>query len=133
MEFIKGKEWLRRARTIDLLIWEKQQEIEAYESTLACAGVKYDRQNVITSPQNHFEMVMCDIAECFEQIKKLNETKIIILREINQKLDSLGECPERYVLRAFYVNGLSMSEIAKRINYDEKYCYELRKKGIEAL
>ena len=133
MEFIKGKEWLRRARTLDLLIWEKELEIKAYESCLECAGIQYDKQNVVTTPENHFEKVMCDIADCFEQIKKLNEQKATILREINKKLDELGECPERYVLRAFYVNGLSMSEIAKRINYDEKYCYELRKKGIEAL
>ena len=133
MEFIKGKEWLRRARTIDLLIWEKELEIKAYESCLECAGIKYDKQNVVTSPENHFERVMCDIADCFEVIKKLNEQKAAILREINQKLDELGESPERYVLRAFYVNGLPMSEIARRINYDEKYCYELRKKGIEAL
>ena len=133
MEFVRGKEWLRRARTLDLLIWEKELEIKAYESCLECAGIQYDKQNVVTTPENHFEKVMCDIADCFEQIKKLNEQKATILREINKKLDELGECPERYVLRAFYVNGLPMSEIAKRINYDEKYCYELRKKGIEAL
>lgn len=133
MKFIKGKEWLRRARTIDLLIWEKEQEIQAYESCLECAGIKYDKQNVVKTPENHFERVMCDIADCFEDIKIYNLKKAEVLQEINQKLDSLPDCPERYILRAFYVNGLSMSEIAKRINYDEKYCYELRKKGIEAL
>ena len=133
MEFIKGKEWLKRARTIDLLIWEKEIEIKAYESCLECAGIKYDKQNVITSPENHFENVMCDIADCFEQIKKLNEQKATILREINQKLDGLGECPERTILFGFYIRGLNMEKIADDLGYALSWCYKLRRKGIEAL
>ena len=133
MEFETGKRWLRRARTIDLMIWEKEKEIEAYETCLEGAGVNYDRVAVMTSAENRFEGVMCDIAECFEAIKELNIRKMNILREINEKLDELGDCPERYILRAFYVNGMKMSEIAKKVNYDENYCYELRRKGIEKL
>ena len=133
MDFEEGKRWLKRANAIDLMIKEKEQEIEAYEECLKGAGINYDKINVKNSPENKFERVMCDIAECFDEIKKLNVRKITLLQEINEALDSLGECPERYVLRAFYVKGQKMSKIAETINYDEGYCYELRRKGIEKL
>ena len=133
MDFDEGKRWLKRARTIDLLIWEKEQEIKAYEDCLEGAGINYDKINIKNTPENKFEKIMCEIAECFDEIKKLNLRKMEILSEINDELDKLGECPERYVLRAFYVKGQKMSEIAEKINYDEGYCYELRKKGIERL
>lgn len=133
MDFEDGKRWLKRARTIDSIIWEKEQEIKAYEDCLTGAGVNYDKISVKSTPENKFEKVMCEIALCYEEIKNLNIRKMEILQEINETLDKLGECPERYVLRAFYVKGLKMTEIAEKINYDEGYCYELRKKGIERL
>ena len=133
MDFEDGKRWLKRARTIDSIIWEKEQEIKAYEDCLTGAGVNYDKISVKSTPENKFEKVMCEIALCYEEIKNLNIRKMEILQEINKTLDKLGECPERYVLRAFYVKGLKMTEIAEKINYDEGYCYELRKKGIERL
>lgn len=133
MDFEDGKRWLKRARTIDSIIWEKEQEIKAYEECLTGAGVNYDKISVKSTPENKFEKVMCEIALCYDEIKDLNIRKMEILQEINETLDKLGECPERYVLRAFYVKGLKMTEIAEKINYDEGYCYELRKKGIERL
>ena len=133
MDFEDGKRWLKRARTIDSIIWEKEQEIKAYEECLTGAGVNYDKISVKSTPENKFEKVMCEIALCYDEIKNLNIRKMEILQEINETLDKLGECPERYVLRAFYVKGLKMTEIAEKINYDEGYCYELRKKGIERL
>lgn len=133
MNFEEGKRWLTRANSIDREISELEDEIGAYESCLICAGVSYDRSKIITSPENHFEIVMCDIAECFTKIQKLNEKRMVILQEINQKLDKLPESPERYILRAFYVKHRRMDDIAKALGYEEHYCYELRKKGIEKL
>ena len=133
MNFEEGKRWLTRANSIDREISELEDEIGAYESCLICAGVSYDRSRIITSPENHFENVMCDIAECLTKIQKLNEKRMVILQEINQKLDKLPESPERYILRAFYVKHRKMDDIAKALGYEEHYCYELRKKGIEKL
>ena len=48
-----------------------------------------------------------------------------LLLEINDELDKLGECPERYVLRAFYVKGQKMSEIAEKINFLVIFFYVL--------
>ena len=133
MEFEYGKRWFVRANAIDRQIWELEDEIKAYESCLECAGMSYDKINVVKSPENHFERVMCDIADCFSKIQELNLKKMEVLREINSALNQLEDCPERYVLRAFYVNHKSMKDIADKIGYEEHYCYELRKKGIERL
>lgn len=133
MEFEYGKRWLARARVIERQIWELEDEIESYEVCLKRAGINYDKISVKSSPENHFENIMCEIAECYEAIKKLNSEKTNVLHEINKKLDEMEVSSERYILRAFYVNHHSISEIAKNLNYSESRCYELRKKGIESL
>lgn len=133
MNFEEGKRWLTRANSIDNQIERLYDEIRAYESCLECAGISYDRANVIKSPENHFERVMCEISDCFDKIEELNERRAVALIEINHALDTLPESSEKYILHKFYVKHEDMDKISKELNYEVHYCYELRKKGIEKL
>ena len=133
MDFIKGKIWLARGKVISKKIWELEIEIEGYRSCLLGSSISYEKVNVIKTPENHLEKIMCQIDECERKLNALKIERGEILLEINNKINELEEGAERLVLRAFYVGNMRMADIAENIGYDEKYCYEIRKRGIEKL
>lgn len=133
MDFEHGKKWLSRARLKDLEIKDQIYLIEALYTCCGLQGINYDKISVISSPENRLERIMVDIHEAQKKLEHLRREKEVIIREITQKIERLGNCPEKTILMGFYVAGHEMSKIAKTLKYSEAYCYELRKKGIERL
>ena len=133
MEYKQGCTWLNRARIIDFQIKEKIYIIEGLYTCCGLQGISYDKLSVITSPENKFERIMGDIDKEQRELNQLRKDKQAVLYEISEKLKSLNPSPEKTILVGYYIGCQDMNKIAKDIGYELKYCYKLRKKGIEML
>lgn len=133
MKYDEGVRWLTRVRTIDLKIKEICYQIEALYSCIGLQGISYDKITVVSSPENKFERIIADIDDLKKDIEHLQLEKARVIREINKRLEKLGDTPERTVLVAFYIRGLRMEEISNDLNYELSWCYRLRQKGIKQL
>lgn len=133
MKLEEGKIWLRRARTLDLRIYEQNKLIESRYRCLGLQGISYDKVQVISSPENRFEMIFAEIDELKRKVDDLLLQRREVGLEIEFKISQLPESPERAILLGYYVSGEEMEKISKEIGYELSYCYKLLKRGIKAL
>lgn len=65
---------------------------------------------------------------CLERLKELQD-QVERYEKLIINMDGVGGV----ILRLFYLEGISMRLVSKRLNYDEKYALKLRRKAIKRL
>ena len=133
MKYEEGDKWLKRFQPIDRLIIEKKIQIEALYTCVGVQGISYEKISVISSPENKFENIIADITVLKDELEELQLKKAVIIEEIRDKLNSLGECPERTILFGYYLGGMRMEKLSEELGYELSWCYRLKRKGIEKL
>ena len=63
-------------------------------------------------------------------LHQLNE-KLCIYEEIIDRLDSMKDETESIVLRMRYIHGMKMSQIAGKLDYEERQVYRIYKKALK--
>lgn len=114
-------------------IWRKEMRREALRSCLLPSAVTYDQDKVQTSPSDRMCEIMSKIGDLNLQIKALMEERGLAILEVSQKIDSLDDEREKTILDAYYIGGLSMTEIAEHQGYSVSHTYYLRRHGAEKL
>ena len=114
-------------------IWRKEMRRDALRACLMPSGITYDQDKVQTSPSDRMCEVMSKIGDLNLQIKALKEERGLAILEVSQKIDSLDDEREKTILDAYYIGGLSMTEIAEHQGYSVSHTYYLRRHGAEKL
>lgn len=133
MEYKQGVRWLTRVRALERQIQEEKYLIEALYTCIGLQGISYDKISVMTSPENKFEKIMADIDSHKIKLEELQIKKAETIIEISERINNLGECPERTILFGYYIGGVDMEKLSEDLGYELSWCYRLRRKGIEAL
>lgn len=129
-----GKEYMHQIKETRRIIRLIEEQIQR-DTILAqgCGAIRYDKINVQTSPvADRMAEIVASIIESTEALK----TEIRNLQrqelEARQYLIRLSECHER-VLSLHYLDGLSWSQVAVKLNYDDGYIYEVKDKALDSL
>ena len=133
MEYKQGVRWLTRVRALERQIQEEKYMIDALYTCVGIAGISYDKISVMTSPENKFEKIIAEIDEHKAKLEELQMKKAQTILEISERINNLGDCPERTILFGYYIGGVDMETLSDDLGYALSWCYKLRRKGIEAL
>ena len=119
----KAEAYLKQIRDVERTMKNKRDELEAlrYKASGATA-IRYDKDKVQTSPQDYLSMAIMDIIEIEKQIE---EDSASIVRQMKS-------ADQRALIEWFYLNGISMTETADRMNMSERTAYYLRDDALES-
>lgn len=128
-----AEQYLTKIREVERNIRYKEYELDAlrYKAS-GCSGIAYDKDKVMTSHQNYFEMALADIADKEQEIEE-DKASIESLMGDAYAIVRIMEKPEhRALIEWFYLNGLPMYEVAKRIDMSERNAYNLKDEALES-
>ena len=128
-----AESYLKIIRDDDRALKGKKDELDALRYRASGAGaIRYDKDHVQTSPQDYLSMAMDDIVRIEKEIlemeadvEKMKGSAYAIIRKLHQD-------DHRTILEWYYLNGLSMSNTAERMNIAERTAYYLREDALES-
>lgn len=129
-----GQEFMRQIKKIRRKIRLLSEQIE--RDTVLASGVgaiRYDKVSVQTSPiQDRMTDIIANIIQSTDEYEY--QIKLLQKQEAQARslLIQLTECHER-VLSLHYLDGLSWSQVAVKLNYDDGYIYEVKDKALNEL
>ena len=133
MDISKGTKLLIQPRQLEIKIKRLEYEIEELRTMLEPNAIRYDLDKVKTSPKDTMSEIFARIDKLERELMQTREKKKEAFLKISRMLSELPESPEKTILYGFYLHRLSMETIAKDLNYNVKWCYKLRIKGIKQL
>ncbi len=127
------KRFLRRYRKNTLCIARLEEKLKILDSRLtspkspSLSGMPRGGTPVTTSD------LITDKIELEERIARLKEKGKIIKNEILEEIDTLEDPRYCEVLEAYFIDGYSLDDIAKRECYTDRHVYRLYAKAITLL
>ena len=124
------KNFLRSIRSEILEIQHLKRMIRQTEAGLLPQAIRYDKEKVQVSPEEHFSKVCAKVSEYEEELG----SSIAILVEKQLKAEKLirklKDEKEREVLRWYYLTVedgylLTWGQVALRMNYNERYVKQI--------
>lgn len=133
MDVREGKALLSEVRVIESLIRRKLLEAEAIRLSLLPRAIRYDTDQVQTSPRDPVIEVFEKLDEINAEVDRLAEEKREAMLRTMRLIDSVDGALEREVLTAFYVREDSARKIAKQLNYSVFSIYKIIDRAIERM
>ena len=132
-EQAKATNYLMSIRSVEKKIYSKRLELEALQYKASGAGaIRYDKDRVQTSPDDYLAKAMVDIIEIEKQIEK-EESEIEKKKGRAYSIVRQIEHPDqRIIIEWYYLNGLSMTETATKMNIAERTAYYLRDDALDS-
>jgi len=129
----KAESYLKKIRDVERNLISKRDELEALRYRASGAGaIRYDKDKVQTSPSDYLTMAIADIIEIEKQIEE-DECSIEDMKGEAYAIVRQIELPEhRTIIEWFYLNGISMTETAERMNMSERSAYYMRDDALES-
>lgn len=130
---LRADSFLKQIRDVERTLKNKRDELEAlrYKAGGATA-IRYDKDKVQTSPKDYLSMAIADIIEIEKQIEE-DSASIEDIKGGAYAIVRRMESPDqRALIEWFYLNGISMTETADRMNMSERTAYYLRDDALES-
>ena len=120
---MKAKEYLSQLRYLRSKSHRIREEISTIESSmLSVSGVRYDKPNIQSSPENTMEAEIIRLEDAKQKLEaelwKYVETYTTIVQQIRE-LHAIGLHKDILFMR--YVDGMPFWKIADELHYDQKY------------
>ena len=111
---------------IKILKWN----IESLRSSLLPGAIRYDKDRVVSSPQDSveelFDRILAYEKELDSEMKK-QATAVLIVDNALQKME---DTKEKAVLADYYIGQISIPQIAHKLKITVRHCYRLRDNGV---
>lgn len=135
MEVRKVYEFLKRPKKLNNEIKRLEMIRAEIYSCLYPGAIRYDKDRVITTPQNVLEEKYAEVDEMDRKIDALRMERIEAITIISSVIECLPENKdrERRVLAEFYIGNKPMKRIARDMIYSDKHIYRLRKEAVRDL
>ena len=131
-------------------IEKKKRSLKRYKKTTACISrleeklaLLDERITAIKSPNYSgmprggipvtTEDLVSDKMDLEERIKRLQKKRASLKRSILEEIDTLEDPVLCEILESFFIDGLSMEDIADNEGYSVRHVYALYSKGVELL
>jgi len=128
-----AKEYLTRIRDIEKNIRYKEYELQALRYKAGgLTAVQYDKERVMSSPNTYTEMAIADIIDREQEIEEDKASIENLMGDAYEIVRRIEHPEYRALIEWFYLNGLPMYEVAKRIDMSERNAYNLHEDALEA-
>lgn len=128
-----AKEYLTRIRDVEKNIRYKEYELDALRYKAGgLTAIQYDKERVMTSPNNYTEMAIADIIDREQEIEEDKASIENLMGDAYEIVRKIERPEHRAIIEWFYLNGLPMYEVAKRIDMSERNAYNLHDDALES-
>lgn len=122
----KADRYLSKIRNADKELTDILNQINylRYKASGA-TGIRYDKDHVQTSPS---DMVCETLAEAVDLERKLSDRhrKLLQMRQQAEEITQLLSDNERYLIRYYYLDRISMTETADRLHMSSRNAYRVK-------
>lgn len=129
----EADKYLSKIRNTEKIILSKQLELEALRWKASGVGaIRYDKDRVQTSPQNYMEMAIIDVTEIEQEIEE-DKASIEDMKGVAYSIVRSMQAPDqRAMIEWFYLNCLSMPDVADKMHMSERNAYYLKCDALES-
>lgn len=122
----KADRYLSKIRNADKELTDILNQINylRYKASGA-TGIRYDKDHVQTSPS---DMVCETLAEAVDLERKLSDRhrELLQMRQQAEEITQLLSDNERYLIRYYYLDRISMTETADRLHMSSRNAYRVK-------
>lgn len=138
MEISETYKFLTRVREIDSQIMREELTLAEIKSSLLPGAITYDKDRVMTSPEDRLPEVFARIDERERVIKELRSRKVEVIEEIDGALRKMAGDTEDDrarmqvdILYQFYIGRRSVYDIAQSVGVSTRHCFRLKKQAVK--
>lgn len=126
-----AKEYLQQARTLDLLINAKQDELYALRLTATSVSSPVLGDKVKSGSTNNAMQIVDKIIALQELINSEVDRLVDLKAEIHEKIEKVYNPQLIVVLTDKYINGFTLEQIAERMGVAHKTVYRLHGQALQ--
>lgn len=137
MEINDAYRFLMRVRELDSQIMREELTIAEIKSSLLPGAIRYDKDKVMTSPEDRLPEVFARIDERERKVAEMRERKAAVIEEIDEALKRMAEEVEGDkgrvqvdILYLYYVKRESLKDTAEQVGYSIQYCVKLKRQAV---
>ena len=138
MEINDAYRFLMRVRELDSQIMREELTIAEIKSSLLPGAIRYDKDKVMTSPEDRLPEVFARIDERERKVAEMRERKAEVIEEIDEALKRMAEEIEGDkgrvqvdILYLFYVKRNSLKDTADQVGYSIPHCKKMKHWAVE--
>lgn len=124
-------EFLNSVRVLHWQWLRLKAKHDELESCLLPGAVRYDKENVQTSPEDQLSKIISEINELEQRMNELQLCKAKRIEEIDRALKDLSSDEERTALTMRFINRTPVTIIAEQMGYAEPTIYKFMNQGAE--
>lgn len=139
MEINDAYRFLARVRELDSQIMREELTIAEIKSSLLPGAIRYDKDKVMTSPEDRLPEVFARIDERERKVAEMRERKAEVIEEIDEALKRMAEGTEDDkarvqvdILYQFYIGRQSVYDIAQSVGVSTRHCFRLKKQAVKS-
>lgn len=125
--------YLLQIKKLEAHIQNLMLQCDSLRSNLLPAGIRYDTDRVISSPDDKMSEIEAIVFDMEKEIKQLRQQKQRLIVEVTSSLYRLNNDEERSVLMLYYIGKRHMEQIATEIPCNIRTAYKIKKRAIQNL
>ena len=133
MDINQTYRYMMSSRWMSSLIRLKTIKRNMLQSRLLPKAITYDGDRVQTSPSDTMSEVAGEVLDMDKEIRRLTESKQRRIEERYTDIAQLKDEMERIVLAGYYLEELSMYDVADAVGYSYQHTCRIRKNGMTHL
>ena len=128
----RAKELLEKLLYHAGLVKEIENELDALRYRASGAGaIRYDKDHVMTSPQNYIEIAIQDIADVSRKLDKEKELFEALLYDAYSIIRQMKVPEQRIALVMHYMNCKPWQEVETVLNISKRKMFYIRNEALE--
>lgn len=129
----RAESFLKKIQEGEEILKSKQNELNALRYKASGQGaIRYDKDHVQSTPQNYLELMVDDIFKIEKQIEELKDETEKLKSKAYSIIRTFKEPDHRTLITWYYINGLTMSQTADRMNLSDRKVYYMKNDALEA-
>lgn len=128
-----AKEYLKQARTIDMEINTKIEELHQLKLKASCVQSVAISERVKTSHENSSNKIIDEIVDLQNEINTEIDKLVDLKTEIRKNINKISDTRYVSILTNYYINRKTWEEIAEITKYDLRWVHRLHSRALKAL
>lgn len=124
---------LMRVRRTAYKIRKLTYRRDALEACLLPPAIRYDKDNVQTTPSDKISEIVAEINYIDKKIAELMADNLKAIQEVSEAIEQLDDDREKAVLSGYLLASKSMAAIASDIHYSREQTYRVYRKGLQKM
>ena len=125
--------FLNSIRVFDFQLLRLQSQKRALETCLLPSGIRYDKDKVMSSPEDQLSKICAEINEIEVKMADIAYKKAKRIVDVEKVINKLSEEEYKTVLTLCYIDHMAIGEIADRLGYSSDWVYKKRRKATDEL